>query len=394
MNKMTVTPDILDFCTGIRRHLHRYPELSFREENTAGYILSSLAELGIKGNRVAGTGVYAVMDSGRPGPVVAFRADSDALPLQEENDTPYASTVPGVAHACGHDGHVAILLGLAAMLGRYRDNIRGKVILLFQPAEEVFPGGALAVIESGVLEGVEAIFGLHLIPMLPTGTIGLRSGPLMASVDNFRVEITGRGGHGSMPHLCIDPIVIGAQLVSSWQTIISRSVDPLDPVVLTVGTFNSGTADNIIPETAVLTGTVRTLSEETRAAVEASFRRVTEEICRAFGAEVKIGYHLGYPVLVCDDKLTTLVGEAIRYSDGVNALPMPQPLMGSEDFAYYRRLCSTTYFFLGVGNKEKGYVYPNHSPHFDFDEEALPVGVQVYLNILERLWMQKPVIGL
>lgn len=144
MNRMTVTPDILDFCTGIRRHLHRYPELSFREENTAGYILSSLVDLGIKGNRVAGTGVYAVMDSARPGPVVAFRADSDALPLQEENDTPYASTVPGVAHACGHDGHVAILLGLAAMLGRYRDNIRGKVILLFQPAEEVFPGGALA----------------------------------------------------------------------------------------------------------------------------------------------------------------------------------------------------------------------------------------------------------
>lgn len=388
MNKMTVDPDLFNYCVEIRRHLHRHPELSFREEKTAEYIMAELGRLGLDGQRVAGTGVYAVIDSGRPGPAVAVRADIDALPVQEENDVPYASTVPGVSHACGHDGHTAILLGLASMLQKYRENIRGMVILLFQPAEESTPGGALPVVESGVLEGVDAILGLHLTTILPTGVVGLRPGPLMASIDSFKVEIIGRGGHGSRPHECIDPIVTGAQLVRSWQGIVSHRVDPLEPVVLTVGTFNAGTAGNVIPQSAVLTGTVRTLSEETRDLVEAEFRRTTEKICEAAGAGVNIGYERGYPVLVNHDKLTGLVGEAAGACPEVNVLQLPQPIMGSEDFAYYGRLCPAAYFFLGAGNTGKGYIHPNHSPRFDFDEEALPAGVRVFLATLERLWNQ------
>lgn len=386
MSNMAVTPDILEYCSGIRRHLHRHPELSFREEKTAGYIMDKLAQLGLNGRRVAGTGVYAVLDSGRPGPSVAFRADIDALPVQEENDLPYASAVPGVAHACGHDGHTAILLGLAAVLQRCRDDMRGRVIFLFQPAEEHLPGGALAVIESGVLEGVEAILGLHLTNILPVGAVGLRPGPLMASVDNFTVEIKGIGGHGARPHECVDPIVAGAQLVTSWQAIISRRVDPIEPAVLTVGTFNAGTADNIIPETAVITGTVRTLSEGVRAAVEADFRRTTENVCTASGAGVNISYVRGYPVLECDGRLTNLVAEAAGTCAGLSVLQMPWPLMGSEDFAYYGRLCPVSYFFLGAGDSEKGYIHPNHSPRFDFDEAAMPAGIRVFLAALEMLW--------
>lgn len=380
-----IMPDLLEYCTRIRRYLHRYPELSFKEEKTATYILEELRKLGLDGKRVGKTGVYVVIDAGQPGPIVAFRADTDALPIQEENVTPYASTVPGVMHACGHDGHVAILLGLAAVLQNKKESVQGKVVLLFQPAEESPPGGALDIVNSGILQGVEAIFGLHLKTFMPLGTVGVRGGPLQAAVDNFKVEISGRGGHASMPHQCIDPIIIGSQLVNAWQTIISRNLDPLDSAVLTVGSFISGTAHNIIPEKALLMGTVRTLSETVRKEMESRFRQITEGICTVFGASVYITYDHGYPVLVSDENLTNLVEEAARIYPKVKVQHLPRPVMGGEDFAYYGRLCPTAYFYLGAG-KEGCINPPHHSARFDFDEQALVIGVQVFLACLKTLW--------
>jgi len=388
MNKMKITPELLQYCREVRRHLHRNPEISFEEEKTSEYILEELNKLGLQGKRLAGTGVYTVIEADQPGPVIAVRADIDALPVQEKNDVSYASTVPGVAHVCGHDGHVAVLMGLAAMLKKYNNDVLGKVILIFQPAEELLPGGAVSVIGSGLLEGVDSILGMHLTTLLPTGTISLRSGSLMASINEFCVKVIGRGGHGSRPHDCIDPIIVGTQLVNAWQSIISRGVNPLEAAVLTVGSFNAGTAANIIPETAVLKGTVRTLSEKVRERIKNNFLKLTEEICKAYGASADISYENGYPVLINDERITNIIGDA-AISNSIKLFNMPRPVMGSEDFAYYGHVCPAAYFFLGAGNVEKGYVHPNHSPYFNFDEESLPVGVQVILTTLERLWAEE-----
>lgn len=387
MVNFTVSTDLLNYCTGIRRHLHSNPELSFKELQTSDYIISKLKEIGLEGYRVAGTGVYTIIDSGKPGAVVAFRADIDALPIHEENDVPYASKLPGVMHACGHDGHTAILLGLACMLQRYKNDLIGKIILIFQPGEEhLSGGGALSIIDSGILKGVDMMLGLHINTMLPLGTASVRTGPVLAAYDSFIVEITGLAGHGGLPHTCIDPIVVGSQLVNAWQTIVSRKVNPLCPAVLTVGTFNSGDNFNVISGKAALSGTIRTLSEETRSAMEACFFQMTEQICCSYGAKVNIRYEKGCPVLISDEKPASMIRDAAIACLGSEKVLQLDPLMASDDFALYRRVCPTAYFILGAGNHQKGYNYSVHHSRFDFDEEVLPIGVQIYLRTLAGLW--------
>lgn len=383
MKELAGLQGLKEYCSRIRRRLHQHPELSYQEISTSGFIMDELRELGIEGQRIAGTGVYAVLDSGLPGPSVAIRADIDALPLQEENKMAYASTVPGVMHVCGHDGHTAILLGLAKVLKA--EQKPGKVMLLFQPAEESPPGGALDIVNSGVLAGVNYILGSHLTNQLPLGKIGLRSGNIMASIDCFSVEITGKGGHGSTPHHCIDPIVIGAHLVTAWQTIVSRNTDPMEPVVLTTGTFKSGSNFNIIPEHAAITGSVRCLSEAVREVAEVRFEEITKGVCSALGAAYQSDYRRGYPVLTCEPHLTDNVKKWVDAALGGNIITDPPRNMWSEDFAYYGSVAPSAYFFIGARNEERGFVYENHNPRFDFDEEAMVMGIKTYMAILENM---------
>lgn len=385
MNDRLSVEEIRAYCSGIRRHLHQYPELSFAENRTAQFIIAELKKMGLNGRPIAGTGVCAVWDSGRSGPTIAVRADIDALPLHEDTQSPYASKIPGVMHACGHDGHTAILLGLGKALTDNPAKVNGKVVFIFQPAEECPPGGALQVIASGVLDEVDYILGSHLTNGLTVGEIGLRPGSLMAAADCFTVTVTGHGGHGASPHQCVDPIVIGAQLISVWQTIVSRRTDPLQPVVLTAGTFNAGTNFNIIPSSAVITGSVRCLDETLRKTIETEFIRTTHAICQAHGATARIDYKSGYPVLHCNPDLVRQIQQSIPDDFSEPILTEMAPVMLSEDFAHYGNLAPSAYFFIGGRNNEQGYIHDNHHPRFDFDEKALLVGVKTYLAILDHI---------
>ncbi len=387
---MTPDQDLFEYCLQIRRHLHQLPELSFEERNTQAYIGEQLILLGLEGHKVAGTGLYTKITVGRPGPRIAFRADIDALPLAEKTGAAYASKVPGVMHACGHDGHVAVLLGLARTLAAKPEEIKGEVLLIFQPAEEKPPGGAAQVVESGVLQNFDAVFGLHLWDGLPQGKVGISPGPMLAAADTFTLEIQGQGTHGAMPHKGVDPIIIGAQIVNAWQTIPSRRINPLEPVVVTVGTFQAGTNFNIIPDTAVLTGTVRSLSEEARTALEWSLKEMAEKISAASGGSAKWLYERGYPVLSNNPEMTGVVLKAASAALGEGSVAGIPPVMGGEDFSYYGLHVPAAFFFLGIQNVEKGYIYPNHSPHFDFDEEVLFRGVQVFTAILDQLSAMDP----
>lgn len=378
--------NIQNYCREVRRYLHRCPELSFCEEKTAKYIREQLEALQISNWPVAETGAYAVLDSGRSGPVVAIRADIDALPIQEENDLPYASVIPGRMHACGHDGHTAILLGLAKVLKNNDQLINGKIILVFQPAEESPPGGALKIIKSGILDEAQVMLGLHLNPQLPCGKIGVHEGPFLASVDKFTVKITGCGGHAAMPHLSVNPIFIGAQLVNVWQTIIACRVDPLESAALTVGEFNAGSSFNTIPNSIKISGTVRTLSEEVRLEIEKEFMQITKKFCQGLGGTVNINYEKSYPVLSADRKISNIIKKVGNSVLGDGSSIDMKPVLSGDDFAYYSSVIPSGFFFLGAGYAENNKtVYPFHHPRFNFNEEAMSVGVRVLLGVLRDL---------
>jgi len=356
-----------------RRHLHRHPELSFREERTAAWIADRLREIGCDEVRtgVGGTGVVAVIRGANPGPVVALRADIDALPIQDEKDVPYRSTVPGVMHACGHDAHTAALLGVAAHYAASRDGLTGERRLLFQPAEEVTPGGALGMIGDGALDGVSAIYGVHLWTPLPFGTIASAPGPVMAAENEFFVEIRGKGGHGGMPHEAVDAIAAGAAFVQAVQTIVSRSVNPLEPAVVTIGSFQAGTAPNIVADTCRLSGTVRTFDASVRDRVQERLRVIADAVCRQFGAEYSLDWRDGYPPVVNDEREAERFFAVARRLFGGDAVQRIRPLMAGEDFAYYLKRVPGCFMFVGAGNEDCGAVYPHHHPRFDIDERAM-----------------------
>ncbi len=368
-----------------RRHLHAHPELSFEEHRTAAFVADALAAAGIRVERPTATGVVGVIAGRRPGPAVVLRADMDALPIQEQNEVEYASRHPGIMHACGHDGHTAILLGAGRVLADLCEAFPGEVRLVFQPAEERPPGGALDLIAAGVLEGAVAAVGLHLWADLPVGKACVRPGPVMANADEFTITVHGRGGHGSQPHRAVDALVVAAQLVLNLQTVVSRRTDPLRPVVISVGTIQAGYAFNVIAPTATLTGTVRTFDPETRELVRAEIERVVHHTCAMAGATGEFQFFGGYPAVVNDPGIAAIVADAAREALGPDGLVDMDPSMGGEDFAYIAARVPSCYVFLGAGNPAKGIVHPHHHPRFDIDEDALPLGVELLCRAAMRL---------
>lgn len=363
---------------GIRRHLHAHPELSFEETETQQYLAGQLKALGIPFREIAGTGLLAEVKGERgSGPVIALRADIDALPIQEANDVPYRSQNEGVMHACGHDVHSSSLLGTAAILNEVKDHFSGAVRLLFQPGEEKLPGGATLMIKDGALKDPTpaAIFGQHVHPPLPAGTVGFRPGIYMASTDELYLTIRGKGGHGAMPHNAVDPIVITAQIVTAIQQLISRHTDPTLPAVITFGRIESdGGATNIIPNAVRLQGTMRTLDEAWRKELHQRLNKLVTGMAAALGgtAELEIGH--GYPFLKNDETLTRWAwDEARRYLGEDRAVELPIRMTG-EDFAFYTHHLPACFYRLGIGNPARGIINPVHTDTFDVDEACLETG--------------------
>ncbi|GAB6931658.1 amidohydrolase [Calditerricola satsumensis] len=368
-----------------RRHFHMHPELSFQEVETPKRIAELQRSFGLAVREgVGGRGVVAVLEGAAPGPTVALRADFDALPIQDEKEVPYRSQVPGVMHAYGHDAHTAILLGVARALSAVRNQLPGRVVFIHQFAEEVTPGGAKAMIEDGCLEGVDVIFGTHVWSGLPLGTIGYREGPMMAAADAFRIVVQGRGGHGAAPHETVDAIAVGAQLVSMLQQVVARRVDPVQPAVVTVGSFHAGSAFNVIAEQAVLEGTARSFDEGVRNLLEREIERVVQGVCAAASARYSYTYTRGYPALVNHERETRLLVDTLSQVYNANRLVRMDPIMGGEDFAYYLQKVPGTFFFTGAGNPQVGASYPHHHPRFDIDERAMAVAAKALAALTLR----------
>ena len=370
--------DLAEELVQWRRDFHQHPEIAFEEKRTGGKIARYLGDIGIPVTRPAETGVRGVLEGLPGGKTVALRADMDALPLTEEGDRDYISRNPGAAHACGHDGHMAVLMGAAELLRRRRAEFKGTVVFLFQPSEERSPGGAVRMVEEGVFEGVDAVFGLHFWQPLATGKIGIVKGPMMAQTDDFRITIRGRGGHGAMPHQAVDTILTAAQTIVNMQSVISRSVDPLKPAVLSFGTINGGTVYNIIPAEVSLSGTARTLEPEVKELIETRLRAVAGETAKTFGAEVEVDYIPGFPPVVNHPRMVDLILEVVLNNLGEDRIQDIDPVMGGEDFAYYLQQVPGAFLFFGTGT---GCPWPHHHPRFDLDEAALPEAAELMTRI-------------
>lgn len=374
-----------------RRQIHQKPELGFQEKITAEFISQKLQNWGIEHQvGIAQTGIVAIIkgEKSTPGKVLAIRADMDALPIQELNEVPYCSQRDGIMHACGHDGHTAIALGTAYYLHQHRQELNGTVKIIFQPAEEG-PGGAKPMIAAGVLNNpnVDAIIGLHLWNNLPLGTVGVRPGALMAAVELFRCTIFGKGGHGAIPHQTVDSLVVAAQIVSALQTIVSRNINPLDSAVVTVGELHAGTAVNVIADTAKMGGTVRYFNPDLAGFFKERIEKIIAGICQSHGANYDLDYIHLYPPVINDAEIAALVRsvaqEVIEIPIGVFS---ECQTMGGEDMSFFLQEVPGCYFFLGSANAEKKLDYPHHHPRFDFDETALPIGVEMFVRCVEKFF--------
>lgn len=352
--------------------MHMHPELSFEEVHTAKYIEEKLISFGMEVKTgIGGNGLIGILQGGQPGQTIALRADFDALPIEDEKDVPYKSTKPGVMHACGHDGHTSALLGTASVLSKHREKLNGTVIFVFQPAEEKPPGGAKFMIEEGILDDVDYVFGAHLGSEIPLGKVAVGAGYQMAAVDKFEIRIKGLGGHGARPHESVDSLVIGTSVVEGLQKIVSRNVDPLKSAVVTIGVFQAGNAFNVIPDTAKIEGTVRTFDGDVRDQVEEKINAIVDGITKAFGATYEIDYLRGYPALYNHEAETDTVREILADTFETDNIVELQPTMGAEDFSYFLEKKPGTYFRVGSQNEDEATHYPHHHPKFDFDERAL-----------------------
>lgn len=377
--------------TEIRRDFHMHPETSLNEKRTSEKVAEYLTKMGCDEviTHVGGYGVIGVIKGAKEGGVVALRADMDALQITEETGAEYASKNPGVMHACGHDNHITGLLGAARLLLENRDKIRGTVKLIFQPAEEMSPvGGSRGMLESGYMDDVDAVFGLHVWPDLPHGTVGVKAGPLMAATDHFTIKIHGKSAHGAKPDQGIDAVVLGAQFVMQAQTIVSRQVSPLDNAVVTFGIFNAGTRYNIISGECLLDGTVRTLNEETRDKIEHTMRTMLDALCLQSGATAEIEYGRGYPALVNHEAEAELIrNTAISLFGKDHVEDVKLPAMPAEDFSFYLREKKGAFVWLGTA-KEGREAWPLHNCHFDVDEDILWRGAsllaQTAIDYLEQ----------
>ncbi|MFM9276642.1 M20 metallopeptidase family protein [Paenibacillus jiagnxiensis] len=355
-----------------RRDFHMYPELSFMEEETPRKIAAFLSELGLEVRTgVGGKGVVATLKGGRPGKTVALRADFDALPIQDQKQVEYKSRIPGVMHACGHDIHTAALMGVAKVLSEVKNEINGNVVFIYQFAEEQIPGGAKPMIEDGCLMDVDVIYGAHVSSAIPAGIFSTLEGYVHAAGDTFEIEIIGKGGHGASPHLTIDPLMAGGQLVVALQQIVGQRVDPIQPAVISVGTFHAGQAANIIPEIATITGTVRTYDEQVRDFIEKSIGKLASSICEAADAKVNYTYSRGYPALWNHPAETQRIERLAKRIFGEEQVRKYTPSMGMEDFAYYVKEIPGNYFFIGGRNESINAVYPHHHALFDADERSM-----------------------
>ncbi|MRH41508.1 amidohydrolase [Aquibacillus halophilus] len=373
----------------IRRHLHMHPELSFEEHQTAKFIAEYQSKLGLEVRKgVGGMGVIATLHGGKPGKTVAIRADFDALPISEENDVPYKSKNPGVMHACGHDAHTAIALGMAKALVEYKEELEGTIVFIHQHAEEQDPGGAIAMIEDGALDGVDVIFATHMENYIPVNTISHSNEYIFGSSDDFVIDIKGVGGHAAFPHDTTDVIAIGSQLVNNLHQIVSRKVDPLKSAVLTIGSFRAGSKANVISGMGRLEGTVRTFDKDVRQQMHDWIQQITEHTCKAFGADFDVNYQFGYPATLNDRTMNQLLVNAamdVLPEDNIKEEP---PTMGAEDFSYFLEHRPGTYFFTGSANEDKGFIYPYHHPKFDIDERALLNGSKVMSSAIFDYWKQ------
>ncbi|NET57345.1 MAG: amidohydrolase [Symploca sp. SIO2E6] len=379
----SLQPQLVDW----RRRLHQRPELGFQEQMTSEFIAQKLQKWGIEHQTgIAKTGIVATIAGNRPGPVLAIRADMDALPIQEENDVPYRSLHEGKMHACGHDGHTAIALGTAYYLCQHREDFSGTVKMIFQPAEEGL-GGAKSMIEEGVLSNpeVEAIIGLHLWNNLPIGTVGVRSGPLMAAVESFHCTIFGKGGHGAMPHQTVDSVLVSAQIVNALQTIVARNVNPLESAVVTIGELHAGTAHNVIADTARMSGTVRYFNSQLEGYFGKRFEELIAGVCQSHGASYDLNYWRLYPPVINDVNMADLVRSVATdvVETPVGVVPECQT-MASEDMSFFLEAVPGCYFFLGSANPAADLAYPHHHPRFNFDETALGMGVEIFVRCVEK----------
>jgi amidohydrolase len=373
-----VSDDLEARAIAWRRHLHANPELSFEEDETSAFVEQTLRSFGgLEIERPAGNAVVARLHGRRPGRVVVLRADMDALPIHEENDVPYVSTRPGVMHACGHDAHTAMLLGAAQLLCERREEITGEVRFVFQHAEELPPGGARGVVDSGAIEGASLVTGVHVLSGLETGKLSSVAGPVMAAADLFSLDIVGQGGHGANPHETVDPVVVAAQVITNLQQIVARETDPFDSVVVSVTTLTAGIARNVIPGSVHVGGTVRTLSTSRRAEVRDAMERVIAGITSAHRATYSFAFEVGYDPVVNDHDASAAVREAIVSELGESSLVEFPPVMGGEDFSAYAEVAPSAFFWVGSGNEPLGTTFPHHHPRFDVDEAALRDGIAV-----------------
>jgi amidohydrolase len=360
-----------------RRQFHQYPELGFQEFRTAETVFHALEKIGMEVRGGIGeTGVVGLLEN-KGAKTIGLRGDMDALPIFEENECPYRSKNEGVMHACGHDAHTAILLGAATLLAQLKDNFKGSVKFIFQPAEEVENGGATRLIQEGVLEhpNVDGIIGLHLFNHFPSGTIGLTRGTVTAAVDNFEIEIVGKSGHGARPHEAVDSIIIAAQTISTIQSLVSRETDVFEPKVITVGEIHGGTAPNVVAERTRLKGTIRSLSESMRAKVSSLLSERCESIARSLGGEAVVKIRRLLPPQINHAGLYEVVRRAALTILGPEkVIDYDRPSMGGEDFSFFSQIVPGVYYRLGIFDENKGYVSPLHSSRFDFDESVLAIG--------------------
>ncbi len=369
-----------------RRDIHAHPELGFTERRTANLVAQELSNLGMTVTTgVAQTGVVGLLIGKKPGPKVMLRVDMDALPIQEQNNTSYISTVPGVMHACGHDGHVAIGLAVAKMLSQYRELLCGSVMFVFQPAEEGL-GGAKLMIEEGVLQDhtPDVVLGLHLINDFPVGELVVHDGALATSHDKLHCTIRGKGGHGAIPNLARDPLVAAAQVITALQTIVSRNLSPLDTGVVTIATMQAEGAFNIIPESVKMTGTIRTFHPEVQELIHKRVHEIIEGIANAMGCETEIAIEPINPAIINDPEVTAIVYEAAKEIVGIDHINTTYRASGSDDVAFFLEKIPGCHIFIGSANSEKGFTSSVHHPLFDFDETALVVGSATIATAIKR----------
>jgi len=368
----------------LRRDLHMIPEPAYTEKKTSAYVAENLRKQGLEVQTgIAQTGVVGLMKMGGPGKTLMIRSDIDALYVNEATGLSFASTHDGAMHACGHDAHMSMVLGAAIILNKVKDKLNGNIKFLFQPAEEG-PGGAKPMIEAGVMENPDVDFsvGCHVWPALPENTIGVKAGSLMAAMDRFDIKIVGSGGHGAMPHLCVDALEVGTQVINALQRIVSRHMNPLTPTVVTVGSFQAGTTFNVIPGEAEMCGTTRTFDRDIWDSWPERMEQIVSGVCRSMGADYELKYTQGYPPLFNDESMAAVVRKCATDVVGEERVVEPERTMGGEDMAFYLEKSKGCFFFLGVGREG---CAPLHNPKFDFNEDVLLTGVETYCRIAFEL---------